>query len=398
MSLRVAAMASADPLSPELLQELETRYLVFDAFVAGRRRVGLHPLLLPVPLHRDAARAAVETVRASLAASERAHQDPSEQARYRLHPDVVALATASRRGGSSALLARVDLLLGEDGHFVACEVNADCPGGHNESLALPALTRAAGYRSGHDPTCVVDALAERLAQASAGLPVALLYATAYAEDLQVCALIKKALAARGVAAVLAAPTAARLVGRSLFVGRTAVRAIYRFFPTEWLVGQHNVRDLVRAVEMGSVFDLTAFAHIHAQSKFVLSRVAPAPWIAPTLALEDVDLTTILEEQATWVLKRSFGRVGDQVYVGSLLSPPAFAQALRAAAAGSLRGESWVLQRFVPQRPIPTPFGPRLVTLGAYVLDDTFVGYFARLTVHSHVSHDALCVPVLVEAA
>lgn len=398
MNARLLALPGGDPLSPELLHELETRYLVFDAHVGGQRRVDLRPLLLPAALHEDAVRAAEATVQAALAASEAAHLDRAEQARYRLHPDVVALATASRHGGSGALLARVDLLLGEDGRFVACEVNADCPGGHNEALALPRLLRAAGYHANRDPTTVVDALADRLAAASEGLPVALLYATAYADDLQVCALIQRALAARGVRGVLAAPTAARLVGRTLFVGRSPVRVVYRFFPTEWLVGQSNLDDLVRAVAIGAAYDLTAFAHIHAQSKLVLSRVPPAPHVAPTWALEDVDLREVAAHPAGWVLKRAFGRVGDQVYVGALLPTSAFVRALAAAAAGALRGESWVMQRFVPQRPVPTPTGPRLVTLGAYVLDGAFVGYFARLTAESHVSHDALCVPVLVEAA
>jgi hypothetical protein len=50
---------------------------------------------------------------------------------------------------------------------------------------------------------------------------------------------------------------------------------------------------------------------------------------------------------------------------------------------------------VRQRPVPTPAGDRFVTLGAYVLDGRFAGYFARVTPQSHVSHDALCVPVFV---
>jgi hypothetical protein len=62
------------------------------------------------------------------------------------------------------------------------------------------------------------------------------------------------------------------------------------------------------------------------------------------------------------------------------------------------GQSWIAQRFVRQRAIPTPWGDRYVTLGAYVLDGRFVGYFARITPQSHVSHDALCVPVFAEAA
>ena len=45
----------------------------------------------------------------------------------------------------------------------------------------------------------------------------------------------------------------------------------------------------------------------------------------------------------------------------------------------------------------TPWGDRYVTLGAYVLDGRFAGYFARVTPESHVSHDALCVPVFAKA-
>ena len=44
-----------------------------------------------------------------------------------------------------------------------------------------------------------------------------------------------------------------------------------------------------------------------------------------------------------------------------------------------QGEAWVLQKFVPQRPIESPYGPLLLTLGAYVLDGNFCGYFARVT-------------------
>src|SRR5580704_14398460 len=57
---------------------------------------------------------------------------------------------------------RVDLLLDEDFEWKACEINADCPGGHNESLGLPRLARAAGFTAGHDPSHVVAGLVARL--------------------------------------------------------------------------------------------------------------------------------------------------------------------------------------------------------------------------------------------
>ena len=82
------------------------------------------------------------------AVAARAHDDAGERARYRLPACVEALASASRASGDDAILARVDLLLGEDGEWRACEINADCPGGATEarsaSHASPAP--AAGFR------------------------------------------------------------------------------------------------------------------------------------------------------------------------------------------------------------------------------------------------------------
>jgi uncharacterized circularly permuted ATP-grasp superfamily protein len=101
------------------------------------------------------------------------------------------------------------------------------------------------------------------------------------------------------------------------------------------------------------------------------------------------------DRGGWVLKRALGRVGDEVIVGALCEDEEWAAAVDGVAALRAAGERWIAQRFVGQRRVPTPFGPRLVTLGAYVLDGSFVGYFARLTSESHVSHDALCVPVFV---
>jgi hypothetical protein len=102
----------------------------------------------------------------------------------------------------------------------------------------------------------------------------------------------------------------------------------------------------------------------------------------------------VEGRREWVVKRAMGRVGDEVFVGPLFDDDRdWASLVDDVRALAGQGEPWVAQRFVPQRPIPTPWGPRLVTLGAYVLDGSFAGYFARITPESHVSHDALCVPV-----
>ena len=403
----VIALRSSDPLSiPSLARDLAQRYLIWDAYVGGQRRVDAHPLVLPAPMHEAAVRAAEGVTAAVGRVAAIAHEDQTERLVYRLHDDVHHLARASHEAGDVASLVRVDLLLDDDGEWQACEINADCPGGHNEALGLPRLARAAGFMEGRNPTVVTSALAERLATLAGGGAVGLIYATAYAEDLQVCAIVQRTLAGMGVRAVLAPPTAPRLVRGELCVAGEPVRVLYRYFPTEYMRGQKNVQAIAKAVACGRVRTLTSFAHIYAQSKLAFARAwRHAPSLGPddreavmrhtpeTFDVTHVSREELLANRTQWVLKRAYGRVGDEVFVGPLLPPDAWPRLVDGVLALQKSGESWIAQRFVRQSPIDTPWGKRYVTLGAYVLDGRFVGYFARITPESHVSHDALCVPV-----
>jgi glutathionylspermidine synthase len=303
----------------------------------------------------------------------------------------------------------VDLLLDEHGEWKACEINADCPGGHNESFGLPRLARAAGFMAGSDPTRVLEGLVARLRALADGGAVGILHATGYAEDLQVCALVARALRREGTRAILAPPTAPRMRGNDLVIQGEPVRALYRYFPTEWMSGQRNVAAIAGAVARRRVRTLTSFSHVFAQSKLAfarcwerLSSTEPMSqdrdvWrrhLPETHDVREVARDAILERRTDWVIKRALGRVGDEVFVGELFEDARdWAELVDHVIARAVEGERWVAQRFVRQLPIPTPWGHRLVTLGAYVLDGTFTGYFARITPHSHVSHDALCVPV-----
>jgi hypothetical protein len=323
------------------------------------------------------------------------------------------MSAASRAAGDDAALMRVDLLLGEDGVFRACEVNADCPGGQNEATGLPQLAQTAGFWQGLNPTTVLADLTARL-MALADRPgpgrgtVALLYATAYAEDLQVCALIERALRERGVQCLRCPATAPKFKGDAVYVGETPVAVLYHFFPTEYMDGQRNLPGLVTAIAQGKVRSLTGFSHIYTQSKLAFARAwalraelsaADQEVIAlhtpHTVELSDLTLEQLLAERPQWVLKRALGRVGDEVFVGELyddLSWERLNLAVQSAVLSS-KEERFIAQRYVPQKLVPTPYGEMLVTLGAYVLDGRFAGYFARLSPYSHVSHEALCVPV-----
>jgi glutathionylspermidine synthase len=401
-SIEVVPVGGVDPLNDaSLARELAQRFLVWDAFVAGRRRVDVHPLLLPAEMHVAAVRAAEGVVQAVGRVAERAHDDETERARYGFEDDVLRLAAASRAAGDDASLMRVDLLLDETGAWKACEINADCPGGHNESLGLPRLARAAGFVAGHDPTHVVARLVARLRSLADGGAVGILHATGYAEDLQVCALVARELQRAGTRAILAPPTSPRLRGGDLCIHGDPVRALYRYFPTEWMSGQRNVPDIARAVEFGRVRTLTSFAHVFTQSKLAFARTwksGPCEFIPETHDVLEVGRGDLERDRRAWVVKRAMGRVGDEVFVGELCRDDDWAVAVDDVRALAQKGESWIAQRFVRQRPVPTPWGDRLVTLGAYVQDGRFAGYFARITPHSHVSHDALCVPVFAMGA
>jgi hypothetical protein len=115
-------------------------------------------------------------------------------------------------------------------------------------------------------------------------------------------------------------------------------------------------------------------------------------------VSDVGREELAGHRAEWVIKRAMGRVGDEVFVGPLGGDEAWGPLVDEVLARAAAGECWIAQRFVEQKPVPTPWGDRLVTLGAYVMDGRFVGYFARITPTSHVSHDALCVPVFAAAS
>ena len=239
--------------------------------------------------------------------------------------------------------------------------------------------------------------------------MALLYATAYAEDLQVCALVKRALEQLGTRAFLSPPTAPYAKPGGLYLGNQRIDVLYRFFPCEYMDGQRNLDAIVNALEAGQVRTLSSFSHIFLQSKVALARAHARARTLPhlerttlgahlpeTFEFTRVDRDDLLAGRERWVLKRGLGRVGDEVFVGPLYDRHAWSRLVHHITLRQRQGEAWVAQRFVPQTPIATDAGERFLTLGVYLLEGEFVGYFARLTAKSHVSHDAVCVPVFFE--
>jgi hypothetical protein len=187
-----------------------------------------------------------------------------------------------------------------------------------------------------------------------------------------------------------------------------VSVLYRFLPLEFMEGAKNVDAISRALEQGTLKTVSRASAIYAQSKFAFARGwALADELSPDVGraierylpesydIDEISQDRLVKERKDWVLKRAFGRVGDEVLVGSLFSDEDWSHTTRLVRAHVAIGEVWIAQRFVPQRALATPWGPRLVTLGVYVQNGRGTGYFARVTEESHVSHDALVIPVFV---
>ena len=398
---------------PGIVTSLAHDYLIWDAFLGGQKRVDLHPLVLSKELAESAERTAVMVVKSIDEIANRALESDAEAALYRLAPEVAMLASASHAGNETSALMRVDLLLGSDDQWFACEVNADCPGGHNEAYGLPRLTRSLGYRNGHNPTRVLEELANELIALSGGKGspkgiVAITFATAYADDLQVCALVERAVRDRGGRVARVPFPALKEDGDGIAFRGERVAVLYRFLPLEFMEGGRNVDAIGRALEKGTLKSVSRASAIYAQSKFAFARGwalademppqvgrAIERYLPESYDLHEMTDAQLLSARKDWVLKRAFGRVGDEVLVGALHEDEEWAHSLKLVRAHAAIGEVWIAQRFVPQMPLATPWGEMLVTLGVYVLDGRAQGYFARVTRESHVSHDALVIPVFV---
>lgn len=412
--IAVRALPLSDPLaSPELWHALRHEHFVWDAYVAGERRVDLHPLVLSPEAHADALSAVRTTLRALAHTKELAFASEAELRTYGLAPSVVRLARASHAASDTTSLARIDLLLGEDGRFRPCEINADCPGGLNEADGLPALLGRAGFLGSTFASRVVDALAHKLVTLSGGPGsprglIALALATAYSEDLQIAALVERTVRQKGGVCERVAPTQLRVRGGACFVGERRASVLYRYFPTEHFAELPVAEALASVVAEGGLRTVSSFADMVLQSKVSFARVhAHLGELPPELAhavssripetLSAARAPHVAHERASWVVKRALGRVGDEVFVGPLETDEDWTRLCLGASDATAAGDPWIVQRFVPQRAIPTPWGPRYLTLGAYTMDNEMLGYFARLSPIVHTSHDALVVPVVVRS-
>ena len=73
---------------------------------------------------------------------------------------------------------------------------------------------------------------------------------------------------------------------------------------------------------------------------------PAEVIPETHALLELDASQLVADRAGWVVKRAMGRVGDEVFVGTLFGDADWQALVPHARSLASKGEAWIAQRFV----------------------------------------------------
>jgi glutathionylspermidine synthase len=383
----------------DVLRALRFRYYKWDTYACGACLVLPEAMVLSPEAHEIVV-GAVEGLHAALARFE---------ARVRHHPDALR-----RLGIPAALhryiaeeethpleLARYDLFPTEDGRWMVSEFNEDVPGGFNEAVGIPELLGDPGDGlrwAGDLRAAFVAAFREYDS-------VALLYATAFSEDLQHMLILERWLAEDGHPTVLASPAHLRPGWRRPRVLGVPIDATFRFFPGEWMPNLPNLRTWQHFGPR--LPQMNPLRHLVRQSKtmFALWREdglldegdralvqRHCPW---TETFDPAATATLKRERARWVLKRAFGRMGDGVVIGALVTEQEWDETLAEA---SRAVTDWCVQERFVVRPVPFADGPMYPAVGAFVVNGRFAGYYSRVAPRPLITHEAYHVATLVRSA
>ncbi len=312
-------------------------------------------------------------------------------------PPAVRRMIAAEKPRPPVVLARYDAFRTARGWRFA-EFNCDVPGGIHEAAALNDLVLK-------DPSRfrVVPLLTEALCAEKARPTVAVCYASGYGEDLEQCQFLRRAWNRQGLQAILCNPENLVYDGRDVRVFGEKVDAVYRFFPGEWMPEVENFRQILAASRAGRLRMVNGFSALVAQSKKTMAlwherpdRFSPedrrlaAAHVPRTEVFRLEELGRYRRERDRLVVKRQFGRVGEEVLMGCFCTDEEWADWLGWPAS---EPEEWIVQERFEDLPVEAG-GERLHgCFGPYVVSGRFAGFYTRLARDGFITYDALTAAV-----
>ena len=378
--------------APEVVDRLSVDYLLWNAYVDGRLCALADPVRVP---RRDLEEVAGLSERFA-ARLERTVDlvlaDPALLASYGF-PPALARMLGVPRPARHVTLARYDAFRTPDG-WRFCEFNADVPGGIHEGAGLADLVLgdASSFR-------VVPLLTDSLCADTARPVVAVCYASGFGEDLEQCQFLRRAWSRQGLEAILCSPRNLEFDGRRLRAFGVPVDVVYRFFPGEWLPDVPNAEAIHAAVRSGAVRLINSMTSLVAQSKRTMALWHERPDLltaderdlvlrclprTETFRLAEMD--RYRRDRERLVVKRCFGRVGEEVLMGAMCGDAEWADWLGWPAS---EPGAWIVQeRF--EVLAEDVGGDRLhACFGPYVVDGRFGGFYTRLSPDAFIGFNAL---------
>jgi glutathionylspermidine synthase len=401
-----------DPLPDEAFTAV-LRRAVFDCckwhtHVEDRPVLAPYPLVLTRQACQQVATLAQQLQSESLQAEAELLRRPDLLADLGLPAELrSALAEAGRAGATPgpSRITRFDFhwtqgVAGDPRHDAAgwrvSESNADVCGGLIEASGVTNLM-ATFYPDLQPAQNPVEALALSLKKTTRGEAVALLHATIYTEDRQVALYLAQRLAGHTHGAWPCGPE--QIVWKE---GRASVRcadgerhvgAIYRFYPAEWLPRLEGWRAFF-------VAGRTPVCN-PGWSVLTQSKRFPLTWDRLTTPLPT--WRALLPESRSprghdwrdpeWVIKPALGYEGFNVGVPGATPADTWAELRRKATRDPA---NWLVQRRFESVPLATPEGPQYPSLGVYVIDGNFAGFYARVAPRPLIDDRAREMVVLIE--
>ena len=303
-------------------------------------------------------------------------------------------------------VTRCDFHLTEQDQWVISEFNNDVPSGFAESVGLAAvLTR--DWADRFPNLSFQGDLRQALLQSLRPFPtIGLVHATGYSEDLQHVALVGEWLEADGHATILASPANLQVRDGRAYLFETPVDAIFRYYPGEWIGDLPNARDWEEAAAFLPMMNPLSALTTQSKRFYASWQEDPLPLSPPQRELLDtfiptsrylssIDAEELLSHPKKWVLKGSFGRMGDTVRIAHLMPPGEWEIAVEDAL--KVPDHIAAQQRF-DISPLWTSRGLGYATIGVYLVDGRFAGYFSRIDKGPLIDYDSWYVPTLVRTS
>lgn len=377
---------------PEVVDRMSLDYLMWNAYVDGRLSALAEPVRLPGRDLDDLAGLSERFAQLLERTIDVVTADPALLSFYGFHPRLRAMIDSERRRLPIAL-ARYDAFR-TPGGWRFSEFNCDVPGGVHEGAGLNDLI--GGDRSRFR---VVERLTESLCRETVRPTVAVCYASGYAEDLEQCQFLRREWNRVGIRAVLCNPENLVWNGRELRAFGEKVDVVYRFFPAEWLAEVSTFDDLLSAAKSGALPMINGFTSLIAQSKKTMALWHERPdlfggeerdlilrHVPRTESFRVADLDRYRRERDRLVVKRQFGRIGEEVLMGSHCTDEEWADWLGWPAS---EPHEWIVQERFDNLPIVVDGETVYGCFGPYVVDGRFSGLYNRFARDGFIAFNAL---------